>query len=284
MTARIIDGKQIAKQVRAEVQVEVDALRDRGVQPGLATVLVGEDPASATYVRNKQKKAKKLGLHTVEHQLPGDIDQAALIALVDELVADDAIDGVLVQLPLPAQIDEQAVLERITPDKDVDGLLPDNLGRLAQGNPRLVACTPLGCMRLLEEAGTEFKGAHAVVVGRSNIVGKPMAHLLLARHCTVTICHSRTRDLAEVVGRADIVVAAVGRANMVRGAWIKPGAVVIDVGINRGEDGKLTGDVEFEAACERAAAITPVPGGVGPMTIAMLMANTVRAARLRHPA
>ncbi|MFH1809526.1 MAG: bifunctional methylenetetrahydrofolate dehydrogenase/methenyltetrahydrofolate cyclohydrolase FolD [Pseudomonadota bacterium] len=282
MSAQIIDGKEIAARVVGELVAEVQALVDQGVQPGLATVLVGDDPASATYVRNKHKKARKLGLYTVEHKLPADTSQAAILELVASLNADPLIDGILVQLPVPPQIDASVVIEHIEPAKDVDGLHPQSMGYLMAGVPRLVACTPAGCLRLLDEVGVELKGAHAVVVGRSNIVGKPMAALLLARHCTVTQCHSRTRDLAEIVRQGDVVVVAVGKAEMVRGDWIRDGATVIDVGMNRRDDGTLVGDVEYAAASERAAAITPVPGGVGPMTIAMLMANTVRAARLRR--
>jgi methylenetetrahydrofolate dehydrogenase (NADP+)/methenyltetrahydrofolate cyclohydrolase len=282
MTATIIDGKAIAKRVRQEVKAEVAELTAAGVQPGLATVLVGDDPASATYVRNKNKRATKLGFHSVHHHLPADTSQAALCDLVDTLNSDDAVDGILVQLPLPSQIDADPVLDRIDPAKDVDGLHPDNVGRLVAGAPRLVPCTPQGCVRLLDEAGAELKGARAVIVGRSMLVGKPLAHLLLARHCTVTLCHSRTRALDEEVARAEIVVAAAGSAGLVRGEWIRPGAYVIDVGTNHTEDGTLVGDVDFEGACARAAAITPVPGGVGPMTIAMLLVNTVRAARLRR--
>lgn len=282
MGATIIDGKAIAKQVRQEVKAEAAELTAAGTQPGLVTVLVGDDPASATYVRNKNKKATKLGFHSVHHHLPADTGQETLVDLVDTLNRDDAIDGILVQLPLPGQIDSAAVLERIDPSKDVDGLHPDNIGRLVAGQPRLVPCTPSGVLRLLDEAGAELKGARAVVVGRSNLVGKPLAHLLLARHATVTLCHSRTRDLAGEVGRADVVVAAVGQRELIRGDWLSPDAIVIDVGTNHTDDGKLVGDVEFEAASARVRAITPVPGGVGPMTIAMLLANTVRATRLRR--
>jgi len=282
MSATIIDGKAIAKQVRQEVKAEVAELTAAGVQPGLATVLVGDDPASATYVRNKNKKATKLGLHSVHHHLPADTSQETLSDLVATLNRDDAVDGILVQLPLPPQIDSAAVLEGIDPAKDVDGLHPENIGRLVAGQPRLVPCTPSGIIRLLDEVGVDLKGARAVVVGRSNLVGKPLAHLLLARHATVTLCHSRTRDLAEEVGRADVVVAAVGQPGLIRGDWVAEGAVVIDVGTNHTADGTLVGDVDFEAASARARAITPVPGGVGPMTIAMLLVNTVRATRLRR--
>lgn len=281
MAAEIINGRKIAKQVVAELQQEVEDLAKEGIVPGLATVLVGDDPASATYVRSKHKKGSKLGFFLLEHKLPAETSEQALVDLVETLNADNRVDGILVQLPLPDHVNSQRVLEKIDPAKDVDGLHPVNAGYLLSGAPQLVPCTPAGCIRLLDEAGAELKGAHAVVVGRSNIVGKPMAQLLLARHCTVTMCHSRTRDLDKIVAQADVVVAAVGSARLVKGAWIKPGAYVIDVGMNRTEEG-LAGDVEFAVAVERAAAITPVPKGVGPMTIAMLMANTVRAARLRR--
>jgi methylenetetrahydrofolate dehydrogenase (NADP+) / methenyltetrahydrofolate cyclohydrolase len=251
------------------------------VQPGLAVVLVGDDPASQVYVRNKTKACAEAGLRTFDHHLPADTAEAALMDLVAQLNANPDVDGILVQLPLPPQIDSRKVLLAVDPAKDVDGFHPDNLGRLLLGEPRFVACTPFGVMKLLEEGGARLAGAQAVVLGRSNIVGKPMAVLLTAADATVTICHSRTRDLAAEVGRADIVVAAIGKAEMVRGAWIKEGAVVIDVGTNRLPSGKLVGDVEFAAAAERAAAITPVPGGVGPMTIAMLLTNTLLSAERR---
>ena len=278
--SNLISGKALAKKVRRELKQEVTKLREHhGVQPCLAVVLVGEDPASAIYVRNKARACRKVGIEARDHKLPASTGQDELLALVQQLNEDTAVHGILVQLPLPAGVDEQAVLEAIDPQKDVDGFHPVNLGRLMAGDPRFVPCTPLGIMRILDEAGTTLQGAEAVVVGRSNIVGKPMAQLLLARHCTVTICHSRTRDLAAVVRRADIVVAAVGVAQLIKGDWIKEGATVIDVGINRVDD-KLVGDVEFAGAASRAAAITPVPGGVGPMTIAMLLCNTVQAARM----
>ncbi|MBN2361944.1 MAG: bifunctional methylenetetrahydrofolate dehydrogenase/methenyltetrahydrofolate cyclohydrolase [Deltaproteobacteria bacterium] len=282
MSATIIDGKKIAAEVLAGLSEELGALRERGAVPGLATVLVGDDPASATYVRNKHRKARELGLFSVEHVLPAATPSGALLELIDQLNADPRIDGILVQLPLPAHLDPLPVVTRIDPLKDVDGQHPVNAQMLAAGQPRLVPCTPAGCLHLLDAVGVALEGARAVVIGRSGLVGRPLAQLLLARHCTVTQCHSRTRDLAEEVGRGDVVAAAIGKPGLVRGSWLKPGAVVIDVGTSRGEDGKLVGDVEFAAAVERAAAITPVPGGVGPMTIAMLMANTVRAARLRR--
>ena len=278
-TNNLIKGKPLAKQVRRELKQEVAELAEQGTWPCLAVVLVGEDPASAIYVRNKARACRKVGIEARDHRLPETTSQADLLALVQQLNEDPAVHGILVQLPLPRGLDEAAILETIDPGKDVDGFHPMNMGRLLAGDPRFVPCTPLGIMRMLREAGTELKGAEAVVVGRSNIVGKPMAQLLLAEHCTVTICHSRTRDLAGVVRRADIVVAAVGVPRLVKGDWIKEGATVIDVGINRVDD-KLVGDVAFDEAAPRAAAITPVPGGVGPMTIAMLLANTVKAARL----
>jgi methylenetetrahydrofolate dehydrogenase (NADP+)/methenyltetrahydrofolate cyclohydrolase len=274
----IIDGKAVAARVRAEVAEQVAALKARGVATGLTVVRVGDDPASAVYVRNKIKACAETGIVSTEHHLPDDTTQDELLALIARLNADPAVHGILVQLPLPKQIAEQAVLEAISPAKDADGFHPFNVGCLWTGKPAPRACTPFGVMRLLDEAGVELKGKHAVVVGRSNIVGKPQAAMLLERHATVTIAHSRTPDLAAVVGRADVVIAAVGKAEIIKGAWIKPGAVVIDVGMNRGADGKLVGDVEFSEASRRAAAITPVPGGVGPMTIAMLLANTVALA------
>jgi methylenetetrahydrofolate dehydrogenase (NADP+)/methenyltetrahydrofolate cyclohydrolase len=279
--ALIIDGKAIAAKVRAEVAAEVARLKERGVQPGLAVVLVGEDPASQVYVRNKAKACRDAGLAAFDHALPAATPEAELLALIARLNADPRVDGILVQLPLPPPLDAERVTEAILPDKDVDGIHPDNVGRLWSGRPRFCPCTPLGVMRLLAESQTPLVGAEAVVIGRSNLVGKPMAALLLAANATVTLCHSKTRDLAAVVGRADVVVAAIGRAGFVRGEWIKPGATVIDVGINRLPDGKLAGDVEFAAAAARARAITPVPGGVGPMTIALLLENTLRSARRR---
>lgn len=275
--AQVIDGKAIAAKVRDEVALQVAGLRARGIAPGLATVLVGDDPASAIYVGNKEKQCRAVGMESLGFRLPASTPQRDLEALVDDLNARADVHGILVQMPLPAGLDANAVIERIRPDKDVDGLHPVNQGRLVAGTPGLRSCTPLGVMRLLDEAGVDPKGRNAVVVGRSLLVGKPVAFLLLERHATVTICHTRTADLAAEVARADIVVAAAGKPATVRGAWIKPGATVIDVGTNRTEQG-LVGDVEFDAACERAAFITPVPGGVGPMTIAMLLSNTALAA------
>jgi methylenetetrahydrofolate dehydrogenase (NADP+) / methenyltetrahydrofolate cyclohydrolase len=278
----LIDGKAIAATVRGEVAARAAALRAQGVAPGLAVILVGDDPASAVYVRNKTRAARECGVDVFDHALPADTSQAALLALVARLGADPAIDGILVQLPLPPPIDATAVVQAIPPGKDVDGLHPENLGLLAQGRPRFVPCTPKGCMRLLAEAAAPLSGARAVVVGRSQLVGKPMALLLANADATVTLCHSRTRDLPGHVAAADVVIAAVGRPEMIEGGWIQPGAFVIDVGINRLADGRLVGDVAFAAARPRAAAITPVPGGVGPMTIAMLLDNTVESAARRR--
>jgi methylenetetrahydrofolate dehydrogenase (NADP+)/methenyltetrahydrofolate cyclohydrolase len=271
----IIDGKAVAARVRAEVAEDVKALRAAGKVPGLTVVRVGEDPASAVYVRGKRKACEEVGIHSVEHHLPATTSQEDLLALIAQLNADSTVHGILVQLPLPKHVDESAILDAISPRKDADGFHPLNVGALWLGKPAPRPCTPAGVMRLLDEAKVELRGKRAIVVGRSHIVGKPMAALLLDRHATVTIAHSRTADLAGEVGRADVVVAAVGKAEMIKGAWIKEGAVVIDVGINRLPDGKLVGDVEYAEAAKRAGAITPVPGGVGPMTIAMLLRNTV---------
>jgi len=280
-SAKILDGKALAARIRAGLAVEARRLSARDVTPGLAVVLVGEDAASQVYVRNKTKACHEAGFRTFDHHLPATTPESDLLALVGRLNADAQVDGILVQLPLPPAIDARRVLLAVDPRKDVDGFHPDNMGRLLMGQPRFVACTPFGVMKLVEEAGLALPGCEAVIVGRSNIVGKPMAALLIAADATVTVCHSKTRDLPGVVRRADLVVAAVGRAEMIKGDWIKPGATVIDVGMNRGADGKLVGDVEFAAAAARAAAITPVPGGVGPMTIAMLLANTLTSARIR---
>ena len=282
MSAQLIDGKAIAARVRDAVAASAAELRASGIQPGLAVVLVGEDPASQVYVRGKTKAALECGVQVFDHKLPAETSEDELLALVRGLNHDPAVDGILVQLPLPGGLDSRKVIETISPAKDVDGLHPHNVGLLAVGRPGLVACTPKGCMRLLKESGTELRGARALVIGRSNLVGKPMALLLQAADATVTMAHSRTRDLAEEVGRADVVVAAIGRAEMIRGEWIRPGATVIDVGMNRNAEGKLCGDVDFAGARERARAITPVPGGVGPMTIAMLLENTIESARARH--
>lgn len=277
MTAQIIDGKSIALSVRQGLEPRVEALKAKGVTPGLTVVVVGDDPASAIYVRNKERASNKLGMNGTVLRLSGETTQEELLTVVRKLNADDSIHGILVQLPLPKHIDEHAILREIDPDKDVDGFHAMNAGRLLNGEKGFVACTPKGVMRLLETTGVDLNGKNAVVVGRSNIVGKPMALLLLQKNCTVTIAHSRTRNLADVTRAADILVVAVGRAGMITGDMIKPGAVVMDVGINR-VDGKVVGDVDFESAKEVASYITPVPGGVGAMTIAMLMENTVEAA------
>jgi len=282
MPARIIDGKAVAASVRAAVRDEVAVLKERGVVPGLHVVLVGEDPASQVYVRNKGKACDEVGINGVTHRLPADTTEDDLLALLARLNDDPEVDGVLVQLPLPRHIDADRVTDAIDPERDVDGFHPMNLGLLLSGRAGLVPCTPAGCMRLIDETGTDLTGKRAVVVGRSLIVGKPAALLLLQRHATVTVCHSRTIDLAARVGEADVVIAAIGRAGFVKGSWIKPGAVVIDVGINRLPDGRLGGDVEFETAAEHASWITPVPGGVGPMTIAYLLRNTVQACIARR--
>jgi len=287
VTAEIIDGRAFAQRLRARVAEAVPAFAEAtGRVPGLAVVLVGDDAASQIYVRSKNKATIEAGMASFEHRLPDTTSEAELIALVEELNGDDRVDGILVQLPLPAGVDDKAVIAAIDPDKDVDGFHIANAGRLAVGEEGLVSCTPLGCLMLLKDRLGDLSGLEAVVVGRSNIVGKPMAQLLLRENCTVTIAHSRTRGLPDVVGRADILVAAVGRPELIRGDWIRPGATVIDVGMNRleGEDGrtKLLGDVAFNEAREVAAAITPVPGGVGPMTIAVLLRNTLAAACARE--
>ena len=287
MSARIIDGKAIAAEVRVKVAAEVKRLSTQhGVTPGLAVVLAGNNPASESYVGSKAKATKEAGMMSFDHRLPDSVSQAELMALVQKLNADPAVHGILVQLPLPQQIDAQQVLNAIDPAKDVDGFHPVNAGRLASGLPALVPCTPLGCIMLAKTVHPSLAGLDAVVIGRSNIVGKPVTQLLLAENATVTITHSKTRDLPAVCRRADLLVAAIGRPEMVRGDWIKPGATVIDVGINRvpGQNGKskLVGDVDFAEASQVAGAITPVPGGVGPMTIACLMVNTVRAACAIH--
>jgi len=283
MSARILDGKSIAASLRARLAREVAALP---APPGLAVVLVGEDPASAVYVRNKGIATREAGMRSIEHRLPAETSQADLLGLIARLNADPETDGILVQLPLPRHVDSQAVLAAIDPAKDVDGFHVVNAGLLATGGPALVPCTPRGCMILLHEAGIALAGAEAVVVGRSNIVGKPVAQLLLAADCTVTIAHSRSRDLPAICRRADIVIAAVGRPEMLRGDWIRPGATVIDVGINRvataGGGSRLVGDVAYAEVAAVAGAITPVPGGVGPMTIACLLDNTLIAARRRR--
>ncbi|WP_295389914.1 bifunctional methylenetetrahydrofolate dehydrogenase/methenyltetrahydrofolate cyclohydrolase FolD [uncultured Thiodictyon sp.] len=281
MSAQILDGKAIAAQTRATVKAQVAArLGAGGRAPGLAVILVGENPASQVYVRNKRKACAEVGFHSEQLALPDTTSQAELEALIDRLNADPLIDGILVQLPLPAHLDTEAITERILPTKDVDGFHPYNLGRLALRMPLLRPCTPKGVMTMLARTGQDLAGLDAVIIGQSNIVGRPMALELLAARCTITVCHSRTRDLAGKVRGADLLVAAMGRARFVPGDWIKPGALVIDVGINRDTDGSLVGDLDYGPCAERAAWITPVPGGVGPMTIACLLENTLQAAGL----
>lgn len=279
----LIDGKAVAQKVREEVKLEAEAFeKEFGRKPGLHVVLVGDDPASAVYVRNKEAAADRANIAGAVHRLPQDASEAAVLGLVQELNAQADVDGILVQFPVPAQVSQAAVLRVIDPDKDVDGLHAVNVGRLWAGLPGLVACTPSGCMRLLAEQGVELSGQRAIIIGRSNLVGKPMAALLLQQDATVTLAHSRTAELSRRCREADVVIAAVGRAKIVTAEFIKPGAVVIDVGMNRDEGGKLCGDVDFDAVRPLAKAITPVPGGVGPMTIAMLLGNTVKAARARE--
>jgi methylenetetrahydrofolate dehydrogenase (NADP+)/methenyltetrahydrofolate cyclohydrolase len=276
----IIDGKAVAREIQAEIKEEVDGLKRRwGMVPGLGVVLVGDDPASHLYVKNKEKACKEVGIRSEEHLLPASVSERDILSLIQKLNRDEKIHGILVQLPLPAHVRAERVLNAVAPQKDIDGFHPVNQGLLLAGGEGFRPCTPMGIMKLLDSVGCDPKGKNATVVGRSNIVGKPVAIMLLERHATVTICHSRTAQLKDEVGRADIVVAAIGKAAMIRGDWIKPGAVVIDVGINRLPSGKLAGDVEFETAKERASYITPVPGGVGPMTICMLLFNTLRAAK-----
>ena len=290
-TAKRIDGKAKAEKLAESIAEQTASLlREHGIQPGLAVVIIGEDPASQVYVRNKKRRAEACGFHSVQHTLPANISQPEVLKLIDDLNQDDGIHGILVQLPLPEHLDEQTITQSISPSKDVDGFHFINIGKLTAGHTAdaFVPCTPAGCMLMIEdELGPDLSGKNAVIIGRSNIVGKPMASLLMQRNATITVAHSRTRDLPKVVRNSDIVVAAVGRPNMVKADWIKPGAVIIDVGINRVEqtiDGetksRLTGDVDYDAACAVAGAITPVPGGVGPMTITMLMFNTLRSARL----
>jgi len=286
MTAKIIDGKALAARIREELKKKVERLKTAGIFPGLAVILAGDDQASKIYVRNKQRVCAELGIKSWKYQLPEDVAQEDLAELVKKLNADPEVSGVLVQLPLPAHLDSAAVLNAVAPAKDVDGFHPKNLGLLTAGRPAVIPCTPAGVLELVRETGVDITGKECVVVGRSNIVGKPLCLLLLQEHGTVTVCHSRTRNLDEVCRRADILVAAAGRPGLVHGGMIKTGAVVIDVGINKNEQGKLVGDVDFVSAVQKAGAITPVPGGVGPMTIAMLMKNTVAAAEngnLRKP-
>jgi len=283
MSAQILDGKAIAADVRQQVGKRVEEILASGKKaPGLAVVLVGANPASEVYVRNKRKACGEVGFYSELHELEASTSQDDLLALVDELNAKEEIDGILVQLPLPDHIDEESVIERILPTKDVDGFHPYNVGRLVLRMPLLRSCTPRGIMTLLERTGQKLEGLDAVIIGQSNIVGRPMALELLAARCTITVCHSRTKDLADKARSADVLVVATGRAEMVSGDWIKPGAIVIDVGINRTDAGKLVGDVAFDSAKEKASWITPVPGGVGPMTIATLLENTLQAAELHQ--
>jgi methylenetetrahydrofolate dehydrogenase (NADP+)/methenyltetrahydrofolate cyclohydrolase len=283
MTARLLDGKAIAQALRDKIKVQVAALKAAGRRPpGLAVVIVGQDPASQIYVRNKHAATEASGMHSVVHVMPETATQEQVLAVVQALNADPAIDGILVQLPVPKHIDSKAVIDAIAVEKDVDGFNPVNIGLLAQRTPRLRPCTPYGCMKMLEHEGLDPKGMDAVVIGQSNIVGRPAALELLMRGATVTICHSQTKDLISHVRRADLIVAGIGKPEFVKGDWIKPGAIVLDVGINRLPSGKVVGDVEFETAKERASWITPVPGGVGPMTIAMLIQNTLEAYQFRE--
>jgi methylenetetrahydrofolate dehydrogenase (NADP+) / methenyltetrahydrofolate cyclohydrolase len=281
MSAKVISGKEVAARIKSQLLEEVNTLKTEGINPGLAVVIVGNDPASRVYVNSKKKACAEIGIESFEHTLSENTTEQELLALVHTLNADDRVNGILVQLPLPAQINEDEIILAIDPNKDVDAFHPVTIGKLMTGQPGFLPCTPAGVMELIRESGVEVAGKECVVVGRSNIVGKPQAILLLAEHGTVTICHSRTKNLEEVCRRADILVASVGKPEIIKGSFIKPGAVVIDVGINRVGDKKLVGDVDFEAASQVAAAVTPVPGGVGPMTIAMLMKNTVCAARLQ---
>jgi methylenetetrahydrofolate dehydrogenase (NADP+)/methenyltetrahydrofolate cyclohydrolase len=278
VSARLIDGKALAQEFRAELRIRVDRLRDAGIAPGLAVVIVGDDAASHVYVRNKSLACREIGMHSEVHALASGTTQAELVSFVRRLNDNPAIHGVLVQMPLPAGLDGRAVIEAIAPEKDVDGFHYQNVGALVAGEPAFYPCTPWGVMKLLEHEGVPLEGAHAVVVGRSTIVGKPMALMLINASATVTVCHSRTRDLAAITRQGDVLVAAVGRPGIIRGDMVKPGAVVIDVGINRLPDGRLAGDVDFESVARVASRLTPVPGGVGPMTIAMLLVNAVRSA------
>lgn len=285
MSAQLIDGKAIAQKVRDRVTQQVTERREKGKRvPGLAVVLVGSDAASEVYVRNKHRACEQAGILSFQHQLPEQTTQQALEALIDQLNDDKSVDGILLQLPLPEHLDSRPLLERIHPDKDIDGFHPYNLGRLAQRMPTLRPCTPMGIMTLLNESGLEVRGMTATVVGASNIVGRPMALELLLAGCTTTVCHRFTRDLQSHVETAELLVVAVGKPGLVKSEWIRPGAIVIDVGINRNDDGRLIGDIEFEGACQRAAYITPVPGGVGPMTVASLLENTLSAAELHDTA
>jgi len=278
MSARVLNGKELATKIKGELKRTVDEIKKKNIHPGLAVVIVGNDPASRVYVNSKKKACEEIGIESFEYALDENTKEEELIELIKKLNNDDKVSGILVQLPLPKHIDEEKIILAIDSSKDVDAFHPENVGRLMTGNPQFLPCTPAGVMELIKESGIEIAGKECVIVGRSNIVGKPQSMLLLAEHGTVTICHSRTKNLEEVVKRADILVVAVGKPEMIKGNSIKPGAVVIDVGINRLEDKKIVGDVEYESCSKVASAITPVPGGVGPMTIAMLMKNTVKAA------
>ena len=278
----LLNGKELAQKLQQEMTQEVTALKEKGLQPGLAVILVGEDPASQVYVRNKERAANNIGMYSVVYRLPKTTSEADLIAKIEELNQDDKIHGILVQLPLPKHINEDLVLDTIAPEKDVDGFHPMNLGNLFAGKPTMIPCTPAGIMELIKLSGLDLAGKNAVIIGRSNIVGKPMAHLLLQANATVTICHSKTKDLPKVAKQADVLVVAIGRANFVTADFVKEGAVVIDVGINRDENNKLTGDVKFDEVAPLSSYITPVPGGVGPMTITMLMRQTIEAAKRKE--
>ncbi|MUT66754.1 bifunctional methylenetetrahydrofolate dehydrogenase/methenyltetrahydrofolate cyclohydrolase FolD [Paenibacillus sp. NEAU-GSW1] len=282
MSAQIIEGKKISDLIREEIKLETAALKEQGVVPGLAVVLVGEDPASKVYVGSKEKACQQLGFYSEVHRLPADTSEADLLALIDKLNNQATINGILVQLPLPKHINEKAVIDAIDAGKDVDGFHPESVGNLVIGDDSLLPCTPAGCIELIKRSGVDISGKHAVVIGRSNIVGKPVAMLLLRENATVTICHSRTANMEEIAKQADILVVAIGKAKAIDSKYVKPGAIVIDVGINRLPDGKLAGDVDYEDCLETAGYITPVPGGVGPMTITMLMSNTIKAAKKAH--
>ena len=282
MSAKIIDGKQVAARCREELKQQVAALRARGIIPGLAVILVGEDPASQVYVRNKHRACEELGIHSEQYTLPADTDRQTLLDLITELNGREEIDGILVQLPLPGHLDEKEILSAIDPAKDVDSFHPQNVGRLVIGDYFFAPCTPSGILTLIDSAGVDLTGKECVVIGRSNIVGKPMALMLLHRNATVTVCHSKTRDLPSVTRRADVLISAVGKAGFVTADMVKPGAVVIDVGMNRNQAGKLCGDVDFESVSRVAGYLTPVPGGVGPMTITMLLRSTVLSAQSRR--
>jgi len=279
VSAQLIEGKKISDSIREEIKLEADRLKSEGVTPGLVVILVGEDPASQVYVRNKAKACEQLGYYSEVVRLPAETSQQQLLSLIDRYNSDDKVNGILVQLPLPKHIEEKAIIDAIAVEKDVDGFHPESVGNLMIGDDTLLPCTPAGVIELLKRTGNDPAGKHAVVIGRSNIVGKPVAMLLLREHATVTICHSRTPNLPEIAKQADILVAAVGVPKLVKKEWVKPGAVVIDVGVNRLPDGKLCGDVDFDDVVDTAGWITPVPGGVGPMTITMLMANTLKAAK-----